>query len=43
MRKTLVAAVASAMTPGCKYDYMLILAGPKGIGKGTFLIFLGQR
>jgi predicted P-loop ATPase len=42
MRKSLVAAVARAMTPGCKYDYMPILAGPQGIGKSTFLRILGQ-
>jgi predicted P-loop ATPase len=36
-RKSLVAAVAWAMAPGCKYDYMPILAGPQGIGKSTFL------
>lgn len=41
MRKSLVAAVARAMTPGCKYDYMPILAGPQGIGKSTFLRILG--
>ena len=42
IRKSLVAAVARAMTPGCKYDYMPILAGPQGIGKSTFLRILGQ-
>ncbi|ERI92287.1 Virulence-associated protein E [Clostridiales bacterium oral taxon 876 str. F0540] len=42
MRKSLAAAVARAMTPGCKYDYMPILAGPQGIGKSTFLRILGQ-
>jgi predicted P-loop ATPase len=41
MRKSLAAAVARAMTPGCKYDYMPILAGPQGIGKSTFLRILG--
>lgn len=30
------------MTPGCKYDYMPILAGPQGIGKSTSLRILGQ-
>jgi predicted P-loop ATPase len=42
MRKSLTAAVARAMTPGVKYDYMPILAGPQGIGKSTFLRILGR-
>lgn len=41
-RKSLVAAVARAMTPGCKYDCMTILSGPQGIGKSTLLRLLGQ-
>ncbi len=32
-RKTLVAAVARVMRPGCKFDNMLILSGAQGIGK----------
>lgn len=43
MRKSLSAAVARAMTPGVKYDYMPILTGPQGIGKSTFLRLLGCR
>lgn len=43
IRKSLVAAVARAMTPGCKFDYMTILAGPQGIGKSTFLRLLGRH
>ncbi|MDT8715459.1 virulence-associated protein E [Clostridium sp. 19966] len=42
IRKFLVAAVARAMTPGCKFDYMPILGGPQGIGKSTFLKILGR-
>lgn len=42
-RKSVVAMVARAMDPGCKYDYMPILAGPQGIGKSTFLRYLGVR
>jgi putative DNA primase/helicase len=42
MRKSLTAAVARAMTPGVKYDYMPILVGPQNIGKSTFLQILGK-
>lgn len=41
-RKALTAAVARAMTPGVKFDSMLILSGPQGIGKGTFFRLLGK-
>jgi len=43
IRKSLTAAVARAMTPGCKYDYMPIFIGPQGVGKSTFLQKLGRR
>lgn len=43
IRKSLAAAVARAMTPGCKYDYMPIFVGPQGLGKSTFLRILGRR
>ena len=42
-RKSLTAAVARALTPGCKYDTMTILTGPQGIGKSTLLRKLGRR
>lgn len=36
-RKMFVAAIARAMTPGVKFDNMLILVGSQGLGKSTLL------
>ncbi|WP_025436214.1 virulence-associated E family protein [Peptoclostridium acidaminophilum] len=43
MRKTLVAAVARTMNPGIKYDTVLVLNGPQGIGKSTLFSKLGGK
>ena len=40
-RKSLVAAVARAMEPGCQYDQVPVVCGPQGVGKSTFFTKLG--
>lgn len=40
-RKSLVAAVARAMEPGVKYDQMVVICGPQGTYKSTFVARLG--
>lgn len=41
-RKTLVAAIARVMEPGCKFDYMLTLTGAPGIGKSSMFKILSD-
>lgn len=36
-RKILCAAVCRVMNPGCKFDSMLVLNGPQGVGKSTLI------
>lgn len=37
IRKTLCGAIACVMIPGIKFDTMLVLSGPQGIGKSTII------
>ena len=36
-RKTLCAAIARVLNPGSKFDSMLVLNGPQGVGKSTLI------
>ena len=40
MRLWMLGGVARVYRPGCKFDYTMILQGPQGIGKSTFLQLL---
>lgn len=40
-RKTLCAAIARVLNPGIKFDSMLVLNGPQGVGKSTLIGKLG--
>lgn len=42
-RKTLCAAIHRVMKPGCKFDTVLVLCGPQGIGKSTLVHKLGME
>lgn len=40
-RKTLCAAIERVRHPGCKFDTVLVLCGPQGIGKSTLIAKIG--
>lgn len=42
-RKTLCAAIARVRNPGCKFDTVLTLCGPQGIGKSTLIGKIGME
>ena len=42
-RKMLIAAVARVFEPGCKFDNVVILEGPQGIGKSYLIKLLGKQ
>ena len=42
-KKWFVAAVARVFEPGCKFDNVLTIPGPEGIGKSTFFSVIGGK
>ncbi len=40
IRLLMLAVISRAFCPGTKYDYVLVLSGPQGIGKSTFFMKL---
>lgn len=42
-RKIFVAAVARVMKPGVKFDNVLVMVGPQGVGKSYLIKLLGQK
>ncbi len=43
IRKQLVGSVARVFKPGCKFDMVLVLVGPQGTYKSTFISKLGKQ
>ncbi|MFV0382342.1 MAG: VapE domain-containing protein [Breznakia sp.] len=41
-RKSLTAAVKRVYEPGCKFDYMVVLYGPQGVGKSYIIYRLSK-
>jgi len=42
-RKMFIAAIKRLYEPGCKFDQMLVLVGPQGVGKSSLLAKLGRK
>lgn len=42
-RKMLLAAVTRIYRPGCKFDQVMVLIGPQGVGKSSLLAKLGRE
>lgn len=42
-RKSITAAVKRVYEPGCKFDYMIVLYGPQGVGKSYILLRLSKN